>query len=621
MKSIGDSVDDLITILIGTHPCSTVTFVGIEGDHSTLTCTTSSEQEAGSYEVHVYVETLGFTGYNSPSLSLDSDYITVSVSATLTDVSPSTGSVSGGTLITLTGTGFSHMMGRMNVNIGEYPCNIVKSTTTNIECWTTAPGLSLSNTPLAVSVDVNGKSAGGLTFTYSVDQTPTVTGISEIDGLEGGTELQIMGSGFGTAELDVTVEFLSSGETFYHGDSAPSSVLCNVVTVSSTVITCTAPYRSAGVYSVSVHVKGIGLSMGPSAPPVIYNLAVDQVNPTQSSHGGGLLINLTGSGFPLDDEENVNISVCKSTCKVVEVFSEKLLSCLLQASGVSDPSIDTSCAVVVSYNDLIATSVQNITYKSSLTPTVTSISPNSGGTAGGTYVTVTGQGLLPVGVDGASVQENELIVTFDGAVCEWFGQAQFPPPNNTVIMCRTSDHRTTVFAEINVFINGKGNALIQDGLLYQYVDRWSSVYTWGGLPPPLEGESVYIKEGQTVYLDTDTPVLNLILIEGELIFEDEQDVHLQAKYIFINNGKLQIGTEDNPFTHSATVTLHGRVTDPEIPIYGAKVIGIRQGELDIHGKERTVTWTRLSSTAMKNMTTLELQVRKGGFCMETSLCS
>lgn len=34
---------------------------------------------------------------------------------------------------------------------------------------------------------------------------------------------------------------------------------------------------------------------------------------------------------------------------------------------------------------------------------------------------------------------------------------------------------------------------------------------------------------------------------------------------------FQVGSEESPFQHRATITLHGSITDPEIPIYGAKV--------------------------------------------------
>ena len=71
---------------------------------------------------------------------------------------------------------------------------------------------------------------------------------------------------------------------------------------------------------------------------------------------------------------------------------------------------------------------------------------------------------------------------------------------------------------------------------------------------------------------------------------------------------MQVGTEEAPFTHRATITLHGTISDPEIPVYGAKVLAVRQGQLDLHGLPRNVTWTRLESTAERNATTLHLQV-------------
>ena len=60
--------------------------------------------------------------------------------------------------------------------------------------------------------------------------------------------------------------------------------------------------------------------------------------------------------------------------------------------------------------------------------------------------------------------------------------------------------------------------------------------------------------------------------------------------------------------HFAVITLHGTVKDPEILVYGAKVIGVRQGDLDLHGRPRNVTWTRLQATAMANDTFLLLEV-------------
>ena len=38
-----------------------------------------------------------------------------------------------------------------------------------------------------------------------------------------------------------------------------------------------------------------------------------------------------------------------------------------------------------------------------------------------------------------------------------------------------------------------------------------------------------------------------------------------------------------------------------------QVLGIRQGQLDIHGVPKGITWTRLASTASANTTILNLQ--------------
>lgn len=58
--------------------------------------------------------------------------------------------------------------------------------------------------------------------------------------------------------------------------------------------------------------------------------------------------------------------------------------------------------------------------------------------------------------------------------------------------------------------------------------------TWAGQPPPKAGESVIIPAGQNILYDLPaSPVLVLIVVEGRLIFEDTQDVALDAHYIMV----------------------------------------------------------------------------------------
>jgi len=128
---------------------------------------------------------------------------------------------------------------------------------------------------------------------------------------------------------------------------------------------------------------------------------------------------------------------------------------------------------------------------------------------------------------------------------------------------------------------------------------WSSKYTWGGADPPSAGDLVVIGSSQTIYFDAQTPILTgVIILGGSLIFDDMQDVSLQAEYIIIAaNGTLQIGTEQQPFTHNAVITMYGNVRSIELPIFGSKVVAVRNGTIEMHGKNVGVTWTKLSATA------------------------
>lgn len=126
---------------------------------------------------------------------------------------------------------------------------------------------------------------------------------------------------------------------------------------------------------------------------------------------------------------------------------------------------------------------------------------------------------------------------------------------------------------------------------------WSSRFTWGGEDPPREGEIAVIGHMQHIYFDAITPVLKALIIQGgSLTFDDTQDVSLDVEYILIlDGGTLRIGTQEQPFLHNAVVTMHGHSRSIELPMYGAKVLGLREGTLDMHGKPLRVSWTKLGS--------------------------
>ena len=159
---------------------------------------------------------------------------------------------------------------------------------------------------------------------------------------------------------------------------------------------------------------------------------------------------------------------------------------------------------------------------------------------------------------------------------------------------------------VDLYWPGYGYAINEDSanIYWSYVDLWSSKTTWGGEDPPAAGDSVVITMGQYVVLDITPPPLHLVLVYGGMLdFADTEangDVGLNCTYLFLNKhdpvpslnfkgspGYLRVGTEDKPFGietgNKATITLLGDRQTLELPIYGAKVIAVRNSVLDLHG--------------------------------------
>lgn len=176
--------------------------------------------------------------------------------------------------------------------------------------------------------------------------------------------------------------------------------------------------------------------------------------------------------------------------------------------------------------------------------------------------------------------------------------------------CTTGSRPGLVKTSLIFNINGKGRVSLQ-GIVYTYVNLWSDQTTWGGEFAPVDGDLVYLPAGLNLLVDIDkSPVLKAVLVEGSLIFAPETDPDherfFDAYYIFIRNGSMEVGTKKYPYTSKITFTMHGNVSDPFLPIYGNKVIGVRHGILDMHGIERNPTWTVMEATATKGESKITL---------------
>jgi cell migration-inducing and hyaluronan-binding protein len=136
-------------------------------------------------------------------------------------------------------------------------------------------------------------------------------------------------------------------------------------------------------------------------------------------------------------------------------------------------------------------------------------------------------------------------------------------------------------------------------------ELWSKPATWPGRKVPRAGDTVTIAKGKDVLLDVSPPPLNGLHIEGKLSFSDKADIELTTEWIMLH-GELEIGTEAQPHTHQATITLTDNVHGEEHDGMGDRGIMIAGGTLNLHGDRGTNSWTKLAGTAKAGSTTIEV---------------
>jgi hypothetical protein len=280
-----------------------------------------------------------------------------------------------------------------------------------------------------------------------------------------------------------------------------------------------------------------------------------------------------------------------TACKIGEV---QLNGWIVTADA--DDASSHECTPSLTFDAVAQDLSSTVTYQAALTPAVDSISPGQVSVIGGDEVTFTGTDF--------STSTSAYTIEIDGKTCT------VTSATSTQVVC-TSAERTGIVSDHTIVfrIAGYGQATL-NGQDVLYVNKWSETDTWGGELPPMTGESVHIPVGLNLLVDVDTTdILNLILVEGTLIFAADDDASHQrtfhAHIIFINGGHLIAGTEDEPYTSNLDIVLHGEKYGPTLPTFGNKCIANHGGIVDIHGVERT-SWTELKSTASEEDTEITL---------------
>ena len=120
-------------------------------------------------------------------------------------------------------------------------------------------------------------------------------------------------------------------------------------------------------------------------------MTLASVSPVQGSVGGGFVLTLSGKSLDAMTSSMrstpTTVTVCGSPCTSIETSSSTEMTCTVAETQTAE-----SCDVVLSQDGTNVTLSSAFEFRDDLTPKVTSVSPDRGGTAGGTVLTITGTG-------------------------------------------------------------------------------------------------------------------------------------------------------------------------------------------------------------------------------------
>ena len=223
---------------------------------------------------------------------------------------------------------------------------------------------------------------------------PTVSKVSPNTGsTAGGTAITITGTGFVAGATVV----IGQGNGAGTGAIAATSVKV----VSATEITAvTGGGAKAGAWSLFVTTSG-GTSAANTGDNFTYTAAaviptVSKVSPNTGSTAGGTAITITGTGFVAGATVVIGQGNGAGT-GAIAATSVKVVSAteITAVTGGGAKAGAWSLFVTTSGGTSAANTGDNFTYTAAaVIPTVSKVSPNTGSTAGGTAITITGTGFV-----------------------------------------------------------------------------------------------------------------------------------------------------------------------------------------------------------------------------------
>ncbi len=294
-----------------------------------------------------------------------SSQFTYVAAPTISNISPSSGPIAGGTTVIITGT---NLMGASAVKFGS-----TNAASFIVDSATQITATSPAGT--AGTVDITVTTAGGTSTTGANDQftyveAPTVNIISPSAGpTTGGTAVIITGTNLGGA---TSVRFGSTDATNYIVDSA-------------NLIIATAPAGTAGTVDIKVTTAG-GTSATRASSQFTYAEAptVSNISPSVGPTTGGTAVIITGTN--LGGATSVRFGSTDATSFTVDSATQITATSPAGTAGTVDITVTTAGGT--------STTGANDQFTYVAAPTVSNISPSAGPTTGGTAVIITGTNLM-----------------------------------------------------------------------------------------------------------------------------------------------------------------------------------------------------------------------------------
>lgn len=286
---------------------------------------------------------------------------------TVTSVVPDTGPPTGGKVVTINGANFvsDTQQTPPSVSFGGVSAGQVTLLSSS-QMRAVIPPHAAGRVGVEVTNPGGKSSRAGNAFTYT-STSPTISGVSPNSGpVTGGMAVTIAGTGF------------SNGATVSFGGSAASGVSF----VSSTQLNATVPAHGAGKVDVTVtNPDGTDAVLVSAFTYTSSSPTVSGVSPSSGPIAGGTAVTVAGTNFV----SGATVSFGGTAATGVSFVSSTQLRATTPAHAAGAVSV-----AVTNPDGGSATLASAFTYATATSPTVSSVSPNSGPVAGGTTVTITG---------------------------------------------------------------------------------------------------------------------------------------------------------------------------------------------------------------------------------------